>query len=164
MSEIYDGSIEVSFGYGPTDLDDLKAQVQEFLPVDSSIDDFMRTIEGPMILGLTNAAIWLANKAAWDAPILTGRLRASGSAWVNSRRVYITGGGTHPDQLDTGPMTAIIIFNTPYAFIQDTEISFLHPRGGRSGYLTANFIENHQIIEKIMFTPVQRVIEHMQKQ
>jgi hypothetical protein len=157
MTEIYDGSIQVTIGYAQTDLDDFKEQAQDFLGLDDA-NKLIQVMTPPLILGLNNAGIWLANKASNDAPILTGRLGQSGSVWIENELVYITGGGTHPDQLDTGPMTAIIIFNTPYAFIQDTERSFHHPRGGRAGYLTANLEENHKIIEDIMFTPLRRVL------
>lgn len=164
MSEIYDGSVEVSMGYESPGFDDIKKQVDDLLGPTGDPNQIADILRGPILTGLSHAGIWLANKAAKDAPILTGLLRQSGSVWLENKRIYITGGGTHPDQLDTGKLTAIIIFNTPYAFLQDSEPGYRHPRGGRSGYLTANFQENHKIIEEIMFAPLRSVFSNVQGQ
>jgi hypothetical protein len=164
MTELYEGSVSVEFGFEYSDLDSMKAQIEDIVlngaepPLSEeqkeSVEKVMVTVEDQMYVGLRHAGMWLANKASVDAPKKTGRLSQSGSVWVKNQRVYITGGGTHPDIVDTPELSVIIVFNTPYAFIQDTEYSFNHPGGGRAGYLTGNLEENHGIIQEIMFSPL----------
>lgn len=160
MTQIFEGSIQASIGFNPTDLDQIKDQVEKLLfnlsgkPVGKvQIETFVNKLQAPMILGVMNAGIWIANRASEIAPIKTGRLRASGSVWVNGDRIFITGGGTHPDSIDTPELTAIIIFNAPYAFEQDTRNDFRHPIGGQAGYLTET-MERKDIIQEIMTTPL----------
>ncbi|MCK5640802.1 MAG: hypothetical protein KAJ19_08395 [Gammaproteobacteria bacterium] len=169
MTELYEGSIQVDIGYAQPDLDDLKSQVDDIIysgsekatntEAQDSIDKMMKAIIAAMYTGLLNAGMFIAKTASDNAPELTGRLKKSGSVWIQNKRIYITGGGTHPDHVDTGEFSAIIIFNTPYAFIQDTEYWFRHPRGGRAGYLTGTFDENHSIIQEIMFNPLRAALE-----
>lgn len=164
MTQIFEGSIQTSLGYQSSDLDNIKKQIDKLL-VDSGVTPspveiekvINRNIRNAMILGVTNAGIWVAATASLIAPIETGRLRASGSVWVNGERVFITGGGTHPDSIDTPELTAIIIFNAPYAFIQDSRIDFNHPNGGQAGYLT-DTMNRTEMIKEIMIAPLKTIL------
>jgi len=165
MNLISDGAIQVTIAFNEDDLDIIKAQVEDILqssrkPLNKEeVEKFMASLKEAMVEGLTSAAVWLAKLASDDAPIETGLLRASGSVWLNNNRIYITGGGTHPSHVDTGELEAIIIFNTPYAFIQDTEEDYEHPRGGRAGYLTRNLTENQTLLEEMMIAPVKKALQ-----
>lgn len=67
----------------------------------------------------------LLGRAQRDAPVLTGRLRASGDAQVHDRGEKIVGE---------------VSFSTPYAAYQHEHTELKHPQGGRSKYLEANLI------------------------
>lgn len=165
MSELFEGSIQASIGFNPADLDSIKDQVEKLLfnlsgkPVGSAeVKRFVDQLRAPMIIGVMNAGIWIADRASEIAPIKTGRLRASGSVWVNGDRIFITGGGTHPDSIDTDDLTAIIIFNAPYAFEQDTRKDFQHPKGGQAGYLSDTIMREEKIRD-IMTAPLREAFK-----
>lgn len=159
MSELFDGSIQASVGYNPQDLEEIKAQVDKQFGPDLFLGNFLNFIREAMVVGVINAGTWVAQRASELAPVETGRLKASGSVWVNNQMVFITGGGTHPSRVDTPELIAIIVFNAPYAFIQDTRTDFLHPRGGQAGYLSGTVFQNQGIILDIMSAPVKQLFE-----
>ena len=161
MTVIHEGSIQSTISYNLSDLEELKAQVDSFIQSNpdvqsnlNSVDSFLSAIKAEMYVGLKTAGIWIADTASASAPIETGLLRSSGSVWLKSNNIHTTGGGNYPSHVDTPELSVIIIFNTPYAFVQDTNPTFHHPRGGRAGYLTGTIRENHNKIQEMLFAPL----------
>lgn len=77
---------------------------------------------------LVESAYDLAEKAAADAPIDKGDLRANAQVDV--------------DNVESGEFS--VYFDLPYALIQHENLDFNHPGGGKAKYLEDQFNANYQ--------------------
>lgn len=93
--------------------------------------------------GVEDSALDLLGRAVRDAPVDTGDLRGSGSVTFDGQviaqgrkdgSITVTG-SARPSRTPT----AEIGFGVPYAYRQDQDREYRHPRGGKAGYLSDNF-------------------------
>lgn len=86
-----------------------------------NFDRITREIEQAIKEGVTDATLDLLRRSKEEAPLDTGDLRGSGTSEVEE--VY-------------NGLKGSVGFNTPYALIQHEDMTFVHPMGGKSKYLT----------------------------
>lgn len=87
----------------------------------------------------------LASRAAKDAPIEEGTLRAS----------------AHPSvEVKGGEILGRVTFSMPYAQVQHEDLTFVHPKGGKAKYLEGNMTTMAPRYMDAMAKAAKRAIDH----
>lgn len=122
-----------------------------------AISDLVRRLDAAATKGVEDVALDLLGRAVADAPVDTGDLRRSGSVVFNGREIAKgIGDGTIQvlgQATPTKKPMAVVGFGVPYAYVQDQDRTFRHPRGGKAGYLSDNFRSREKrYLDHIMVT------------